>query len=631
MIPLGHGTLSGRYWHWNATSTRVVTPLNRPRHAPPVPLRDSEPQTLVDRLKYWLGKRPNDIAYHYLVDGEDDEILISYQELDRRARAIAGALLARGLGGERALLLFGPGLDFVVTLLGCFYAGVVAVPAFPPRRNRNMTRLEIIAHDARAKAILTTHEVTERTRLLLQEGPMLLRDLQWLATDQIEDRLADDWAMPQVHSQSLAFLQYTSGSTGSPKGVMLTHANIIHNCHMITGAFAIDETSVGMSWLPTYHDMGLIGGVLNPLYCGCRTILMSPMAFLQKPFRWLRAISKYRATTSGGPNFAYDICTKKIAAEEMAQLDLSSWELAFNGAEPVRSSTIEMFSEKFAACGFRRTAFYPCYGMAESTLIVTGGSKLEPPVLRDFDAKALETRQVLPMPSGSRGARTLVGCGRRLPSEEVLIVDPDRRVPLPEDRIGEIWVSSGSVGLGYLNRQKHTRETFQARLSGRENRGMFLRTGDLGFFENGELFIAGRLKDLIIVRGVNRYPQDIEMTVEQADDRLRPGAAAAFAVEMSGQEKLIVVSEVERVSRDNWSDVIARIRRSVVEAHELNLDGVVLVRAGSIPKTSSGKIQRHACRQGFIDGSLLVVATDIAASPCVPGDTTLGHHELSAS
>ena len=473
-----------------------------------------------------------------------------------------------------------------------------------------MDRIQAIADDAEAKAVLSVRDVTARVDRFLEEAPSL-RALRWLPTDQIPDSVAQRWEPRPLAADSLALLQYTSGSTGSPKGVMLTHANIMHNCRLITHAFQAGEDALGLSWLPTYHDMGLVGGVLNPMFCGRPSILMSPMAFVQKPSRWLRAITKYRVTISGGPNFAYDMCTKKVSPEQIKTLDLRSWVLAFNGAEPVRAETVDEFCRKFHPCGFRPEAFYPCYGLAESTLLVTGGQRDQLPLVKTFDGSLLDQHRVVEVTPRQPGARWLIGCGQALPSEQVLIVDPLRRDRLRPGCVGEIWVASGSVGQGYLNRTEQTRETFQATLrdAGADTRGSFLRTGDLGFFQEGELFVTGRLKDLIIIRGVNRYPQDIEMTVERADPRLRTGSTAAVAVDMAGGERLIVVSEVERVPNEDWSDVIAAIRREVTAEHDLSPDAIVLVRAGSIPKTSSGKIQRHACRDGFVAGSLLSVAS----------------------
>jgi 8-amino-7-oxononanoate synthase/acyl carrier protein len=361
-----------------------------------------------------------------------------------------------------------------------------------------------------------------------------------------------------------------------------------------------------MSWLPTYHDMGLVGGVLEALFSGRPCVLMSPTAFVQKPIRWLRGITKYGVSISGGPNFAYDLCTDKITDDQLPGLDLSSWEVAFNGAEPVRADTLSRFQERFGPYGFRPETFYPCYGMAETTLIVTGSYKGRRPARSTFDGRKLDDKQVAPVARSAATARELVSCGRVLPDEQVRIVDPESGRELPPDRIGEIWINSPSVAQGYWRNAAATAQTFQARIAGGDER-TFLRSGDLGFLHEGQLYVTGRIKDLIIVRGVNRYPQDIEMTVERASERISPQGVAAFAVDLAGRERLIVVAEVERTRREDWSDVIAAVRKEVTADHELPPDAVVLVRFGSMPKTSSGKIQRHACRQEFLDGTLQIV------------------------
>ena len=562
--------------------------------------------SFVQRLKYWAEQFPTAVAYYFLIDGEDEEVHFTYEELDQRANTIAAQLVSMGMRGERALMLYPPGLDFVSTFYGCLYAGVIPVPAFPPRRNRNMNRLAAIAHDAEAKLALTVAEVIERVDVMLAGSPVL-NQLTWLATDEIPDdpnAICPDY---RINDSTIAALQYTSGSTGSPKGVVLTHRNMMHNCGIISGAFEFSRTGCGMSWLPTYHDMGLLGGMLSPMYFGRTSVLFSPMAFLQKPVRWLRAITRYEATISGGPNFAYALCTEKITAEECEDLDLHTWDVAFNGAEPIRAETLEAFTRKFAPYGFRAETNYPCYGMAETTLIVSGGYKQDPPIIRSFDSKAIESYKIIPLPDNDPAARRLVGCGHVLPEEIVVIVDPETHVPTPPDQVGEIWVTGPSVGQGYWKKPEETELTFRAKLVGdEENR--WLRTGDLGFLDDGELFVTGRLKDLIIIRGVNRYPQDIEETVEKASERLRSSGAAAFAVEVEDRERLVVVCEVERRRNAEWDNVIHAIRRDVAAEHELPPDAVILVRAGSIPKTSSGKIQRHAVRREFLKNKLLAVS-----------------------
>jgi 8-amino-7-oxononanoate synthase len=571
----------------------------------------SPPQTsLVDSLRHWREQQPSQVAF-YFSDGDAEDASLTYEQLDRRARAIGAKLSSLGMQGERVLLLYPPGLDFVAGFLGSLYAGATAVPAYPPRRNRYMSRIEAISENAQARAALTTQDIADRVEGMLDESPSL-KNSAWVATDQLNDDAGDAWEPPQLDKHAVAMLQYTSGSTGSPKGVMLTHANMIHNVSVIIHSFEPSRTGVGLTWLPTYHDMGLVGGVMMPLFYGRPNVLMSPMAFLQKPVRWLRGITKYNATISGGPNFAYDLCVDKISDEELEGLDLSSWEVAFNGAEPIRPATLHGFTKRFEPAGFRPQTHYPCYGMAETTLIVTGGYQKEKPIIRTFDRFALDAHRAVAASPEEEHSRPLVGCGHVLPDGEVFIVDPENCEPLPEHQVGEIWVKSPSIGPGYWSKPEATAEAFHAKLA--EGAGDFLRTGDLGFMDKGELFVTGRLKDLIIVRGVNRYPQDIESTVERTDSRLQAGACAAFSVDLNGRECLIVMSEVERTRHKDWSDTLNAIRRDVTREHELPPDGILLVRFGSMPKTSSGKIQRHACRQAFLDNSLPVVAQWVAWS-----------------
>jgi 8-amino-7-oxononanoate synthase len=567
------------------------------------------PSNLVDLLRHRSAHLGHDRAFIYLVDGETEEVQLSYRELDRQARAVGARLQSMGLAGQRALLLYPAGLEFIAAFFGCLYAGVVAVPAYPPRRNRTLERIEAIAADAQAKIALTTTEVLARVQGVLDQSPNL-KNMPWLASDQVAKGEENNWREPDVHGDTLAFLQYTSGSTGKPKGVMLNHANLMHNSALIAYAFENTRSGVGVFWLPMYHDMGLIGGILQPLYLGCPNVLMSPVSFLQKPFRWLNAISRYKGTISGGPNFAFDLCVRKTTPEQREMLDLSNWALAFNGAEPVREDTIESFTRMFEPCGFRREFFYPCYGLAEATLIVSGGFRSAPPVTRHFDAKALENNQVVDALADEEGARSLVGCGGNLLDEEIVIANPDTMTRCAADEVGEIWVSGPSVAQGYWKQPQESEHTFRAFLED-SGRGPYLRTGDLGFMQDGELFVTGRIKDLIIVRGVNHYPQDIEATVERSHEQLRPGAGAAFTVEIDGRERLVLVHEVERGrhrSKESFEPIFEAIRRNVSAEHELPVDAIALIKAGSIPKTSSGKIQRHASRNGFLDLSLQVVA-----------------------
>lgn len=563
------------------------------------------PSTLVELLRHQQQTQADELAYSFLVDGEDEQLDVSYGELDRQARAIAAWLESYDLVGQRALLLYPAGMEFIAAFFGCLYAGVTAVPVYPPRRNRSLNRIQAIADDAEAAVALTTDVVLSRVEALIDETPHL-KNLKWLATCHVPAGIEDRWVQPDITAETLAFLQYTSGSTGTPKGVILNHGNLVHNCALIAHYFEHTRSGLGVFWLPSYHDMGLIGGILQPLYVARPNILMSPMSFLQKPYRWLSAISRFGGTTSGGPNFAYDLCVRKITPEERETLDLSSWTVAFNGAEPVRPETIDAFCAAFGPCGFRREAFYPCYGLAEATLIVSGGYAKDPPVIATFEAEALLKGQAVEAEPDDEGVRALVGCGKTIRDQKIVIADPETMTRCPDGRVGEVWVQGPSVAMGYWNRPDATQQTFGARLT--DGDGPYLRTGDLGFLRDGELFVTGRIKDLIIVHGVNHYPQDIELTVTQSSPRLRTDAGAAFSVEVGGKSQLIIVQEVERRSHGTFDGVFQAIRRAISAEHELSVDAVVLIKAGSIPKTSSGKIQRHACRDAFLNGGLEVVA-----------------------
>ncbi len=566
--------------------------------------------TFVDVLRKRSFTQPNRNAFTFLVDGETQQATLTYQEWDRRSRAIAAQLQVLGLTGERALLLYPPGLDYLAAFFGCLYAGVVAVPAYPPRNQRKTPRIQAIIADAQATIALTTTAIFPTVQsLLVQETN--LGCLQCLTTDNLAQGIEDSWQEPLIQADSLAFLQYTSGSTGTPKGVMLSHGNLLHNAATTYQFMGHSAESKFVSWLPAYHDMGLIGGILQPLYGGFPCILMSPASFLQRPYRWLQAISRYKGTTSGGPNFAYELCIQKITPEQLQTLDLSSWSVAFNGAEPVRQETLEEFTAAFADCGFRPEAFYPCYGMAEATLMVSGVQKAAAPIIKTVQKEALERNQVLftAITSGE-DVYNFVGCGQSIPEQKIVIANPETLTRCQASEIGEIWVSGPSVGQGYWNRKEETKATFGAYLTD-TGEGPFLRTGDLGFLHNEELFITGRAKDLIIIRGRNLYPQDIELTAERSHPSLRSGSGAAFTVEVDNEERLIVVQELEFRAKPNLEEVIATIRQAVTEEYEVQVYAVVLIKGGTIPKTSSGKIQRRATKANFLAGKLDVVKSSI--------------------
>jgi acyl-CoA synthetase (AMP-forming)/AMP-acid ligase II/7-keto-8-aminopelargonate synthetase-like enzyme/acyl carrier protein len=474
-------------------------------------------------------------------------------------------------------------------------------------------RLRVIAADSGATVALTTTRILSSLERRSAYAPEL-KSLRWLATDDGKDP-AGSWRRPEVGANTLALLQYTSGSTAAPKGVKLTHGNLLHNLAMIYHALNYTSHSQGVTWLPPYHDMGLIGGVLQPLYAGFPVALMSPISFLQQPLKWLQAISRLGAKTSVAPNFAYDLCVRRTTLQERATLDLSGWEVAITGAEPIRQEILERFVAAFAPRGFCREAFYPAYGLAEATLFVSGGLKAAPPVVLSVKGAELERDRVVPAPAAEEGARKLVGCGRTLADQKVVVVDPGSLTRCPPDRVGEIWVSGPSVAQGYWGQAKETEHTFRVYLAG-SGEGPFLRTGDLGFLHNGELFVTGRLKELIVIRGSNHYPQDIEQTVEQSHAALRPGGCAAFSVGSDEGEQLVVVQELERryVTSADLGEVVASVRRAVAEHHGLEVHAIALIKTGALPKTSSGKIQRGATRAAYTGGTLAAVATDVLPS-----------------
>ena len=561
------------------------------------------PSTFVDLLRQRVEQQAEGLAYAFLADGEQESGRLTYAELDRRSRIIACWLQEHRLAGQRVLLLYPPGLDYIAAFFGCLYARSVAVPVYPPRGSRGLDRLQSVAQDAQAQAALTTDKIASSMQPQLERFPAL-HNLRIQSTDGLEESRAESWKSLSIDAQQLAFLQYTSGSTAAPKGVMVSHLNLLHNAALAKEAFGHDEGSIFVGWLPLYHDMGLIGNVLQPLYVGIPSYLMPPLAFLQKPVRWLRAVSRYRATTSGGPDFAYSLCVRKISHEQKEGLDLSSWKVAFNGAEPVRAATLERFAGAFEPCGFRKQAFYPCYGLAESTLLVSGGLHNKPPAVCEVEAGELAKNRVQPADPDSLEARKLVSSGRAWRDLEIALVDPQSRRPCPMDQVGEIWVRGPSVAQGYWGNDEDSLSTFQARLRDSEE-GPYLRSGDLGFLRGSDLYVTGRLKDMIIIRGLNYYPQDIERTAAASHPALREDCGAAFALEEQGEERLVVVQEVDRQHRDlDLDEVSAAIRQAVSEEFEIQVWAVSLIRQAGLPRTTSGKLQRGRCRRLFLEGGL---------------------------
>jgi acyl-CoA synthetase (AMP-forming)/AMP-acid ligase II len=584
----------------------------------------AEFSTLVEILRWRALQQPEQRTHVFLPDGEAEGDHLTHATLDCKARSIAALLQSHRAGGERALLLYPAGLEFIAAFFGCLYAGVIAVPLPAPnlaQPHRSTPRLRAIISDAQPAVVLTDPAILSDTKGLFALAPELEK-LHWLATDKIAATLAQEWRDSAVTSNTLALLQYTSGSTAEPKGVMITHGNLLHNSAYISRLFMFNTNGVTVSWLPTFHDMGLTNGVVQPVYHGRPCYLMPAVAFLMRPIRWLQAISRYKATVSGGPNFAYELCTRGVTTEQREALDLRSWDVAYNGAEPVRADTMREFAAAFASCGFRPGAIHPCYGLAETTLMVSGGS-LSDKMFRTIDVTALERNLIVDACAQRQNERTLVGSGHALRGTRIVIAHPQSLTVCTPDQVGEIWVSGPSVTQGYWNRPEDTELAFRAYLND-TGEGPFLRTGDTGFMRDGELFVTGRLKDLIIVSGRNLYPQDIELTVEHSHPALRPSCCAAFSVDGAGEEQLIIVAEVESgyqraISNLPYGEahahpnrrlpldvgaVVRAIRRAVAEAHDVRVHTVVLLRAGRIPKTTSGKVQRHACRVGFLKGTL---------------------------
>ncbi|MEZ5077280.1 MAG: fatty acyl-AMP ligase [Solirubrobacterales bacterium] len=552
---------------------------------------------------------PEEGAFGFLHDGVDDVKTVSFAALHADACALAAELLAHVPPGARALLLLPPGPDYGRAVYACFQAGVIGVSAPPPhpkQLERTLSRLLRIVDDAGVEAVLTLEAMKAGAEGLRGEHPRL-GDATWIALDDPDLRERRVTLPPPAAAPGdVAFLQYTSGSTMAPRGVMLTHANLIDNSTFISRSFGITAETRGFNWLPPYHDMGLIGGILQPVFVGGTSILMSPLAVIKRPLWWLEGISRHRATVSGGPNFAYDLCLRRIGEEEREGLDLSSWEVAFDGAEPIRAETINAFSEAFAPAGFRRSAFYPCYGLAEATLMVTGPELGSPPATLSVDAAALNAGRIESVTKGGREV-VLVGCGRPDDSHEVAIVDPDTRRRCGPGEIGEIWVSGPSVSPGYWGDAEAGR-VFGALLADDESGREYLRSGDLGTVQDGELYVIGRIKELIILNGRNFHPHDIEVSAEAANRLVRQHCSAAFSIDVDGSEGVALVIEVDDAGADADA-VIGDVRRRVASDVEVQLQQVVVCSRGAVPKTTSGKIQRLLCREMVDRGEMEPLAS----------------------
>ena len=558
------------------------------------------PDLVPIRLRRHAHEQPDRPILSFLDEHGSIQQSWTFGELDRRARSIAAHLQHHGLAGQTVAVAYPSDLEFVAAFCGCLYAGAIVVPTNLPRSHGVDDRMSTILADSGAGCVLTSRRHQALIERQLRPGGSTV---DVVATDALPER-SEQWSPVEWTTDQLAFLQYTSGSTRSPRGVMIRHGHLAANLESLREVWCTHRDSVSVSWLPLFHDMGLIAGVLEPLWVGYPTFLMAPATFVQSPLRWLRAFSRYRGTIGGGPNFAYQACVDAAKSSDTSDLDLSAWDVAWNGAEPVRASTLEHFRTTFAGVGFRPESLTPGFGLAEATLIVTGSNGTAPAFELVVDDPDLRNGRVRPCAAESSRAKRLVSSGRPGRSTHVRIVQPDTQQESELERVGEIWVESDSVGEGYWRKPDESLATFGARLDTGE--GPFLRTGDLGFLHRGELFVTGRLKDMIVIRGVNYYPHDLEHTVESSHPALRTDAGAVIGLEEAGRVQLVVVQEVRR---EGWrtinpGDVFHAIRRAIAREHQLALHGIVLLKPFSLPKTSSGKVQRARCREALHGQSL---------------------------
>ena len=561
--------------------------------------------SIVEILRRRTIQETERIAYRFLSDREPGVSALTYGQLGIRAMAVGSWLMEKGLTAEPVALILPPGLDYVVAFFGVLCAGAIAVPLNPPGSRNFTTRTESALGDVKCRLALTTSRLLPKIARMVQQNPCL-SSIEFATIESIPDTCASEWHDPGITSEAPAIIQYTSGSTSDPKGVLLRNRNLLHNVEMMTRVSELDRFSVGVSWLPHYHDMGLVAGTLMPAYAGFPVTLLSPVTFLAQPIRWLEAISTDCATVSGGPNFAYEHCIRNIRQHDITNIDLSTWRVAYCGGEPVRPYTLDRFLAKFGRCGFREQTFFPCYGLAEATLMVSGGPVDAPPA-SEWISGDFRYGSLVRTPPHTHESTRILASGALIADNEVVIVDPEAATRCEDSQIGEIWIAGGSVGDQYWHRPEETKETFGARLAD-TGAGPFLRTGDLGFIQDGMLFVAGRCKDLIIIRGANYYPQDIEETVEKSHQALRAGCGAAFSIDSSGDEKLVIVYEIDRrVAESQHDSIIRAIVQSVADRHGLQVYAIALIKQGTVFKTTSGKVQRRQNRSAFMSSTLTVV------------------------
>lgn len=567
----------------------------------------------VEILQRRAQETPDRLSHMLLGASEAEDQKLTYGQLDAEVKKMAAYLQSVAEPGQRALLVYPTSLEFIVAIYGCLYAGIIPIPTNPPGMNRSAQRLEAIAKDAQARLVLTTPEYRQA---FLSEAAQFpdFASLAWVTREAIEAGRAHNLQIPQITPKSTAFMQYTSGSTNIPKGVVISYRNFSHNLHALhetrlrSGEYSDD--SIIMTWTPLFHDMGLLTGTFLAPVDGTPSILMPTIQFMQNPLNWLKAIQKFKVTASGGPNFAYDLCVNKIPLEKCEGLDLSNWKIAYTSAEPVRAETQTRFAEKFAPFGFRPQAQAPCYGMAETTLVISFYAGEAKTIVERFRRADFEEGRLVPTDSTDpKETAEAVSSGALLVDYKAAIVHPKTRKQCAPDEVGEVWISGDSVGEGYWNRPEDSQHTFGAHIA-ETHEGPYLRTGDMGFLRNGHLYITGRLKDLLIVRGRNYYPQDVEMTVEKAHPALRAGGGAAFSVTENNVEQLIVVHETQRRDLEgvDWQEVIKTIRANIAREHGIRAHAVILIRRATVAKTSSGKIQRSEMKRRFLENELQIVA-----------------------
>lgn len=567
-------------------------------------------QTIIGILCERAKTTPDKIAFKYILDDEKKVEELSYKGLWNGALIVADFLRKRADTGDRVMLLFPPGLDYVKAFYGCLLAGMIAVPLYPPRRNSKSERIMGVATSCQSLLALTVNSELAAINKILSEAEQTTPSLSIHAVDALREQEKLLNTYENVGLDCPAFLQYTSGSTGSPKGVVVTHGNIIGNLRHLTVTAGGNTSDVFVNWLPLFHDFGLITAVLWPVFLGAQSILMSAASFVRNPTVWLKAISRYKGTVCGAPNFAFDLCVQR--ATQLDEIELGSWRVAYNAAEPINPCTLKNFSLQFAPFGFKEESFYPGYGMAEATVFISGGKPELKPSILTINKKAFSQNIVEIIANPNTFSTQLVSCGRALHPHILKIVDPISYKEMPEAEIGEIWFSGPSVSVGYWQLQELTNSTFNQALSG-DSDNKYMRTGDLGFIFKGELYVTGRIKDLIVLRGKNYYPQDIETASVKSFLGLRHGHCVAFSVDTNCGESLIVVAEVERGSMRKFDDRAAStaIRKKIYEDLEINISEIVFVKPYSLPVTSSGKVQRMKTRQLYLKDGFDVIAPHI--------------------